>query len=164
MAAYIGGLLCVLALVAGTVGFGWQQLKLLRRPPGGGQLTAEDRAYFRRQVLRRLVGCGLMLVLAVMLGFFLVAMPGLDQLVDRGAAARAAGEQLTPEESDYVWFCFLFVGAIMLVVMALLGVALVDLKEIRRYGMRHRKRIRDDREAMLRRQLPILRREREQRE
>jgi hypothetical protein len=138
----------------------WQWLKTQE------QMPTEDRIYYRRQVVRRFVGCGITIVLAGMLvGLLLFGVTdGLDELNVLGDEAKKRGAELTPEQKDFVRFSLNYVIVLVLVVFAWLVVAFLDLHAIRRFGMRHRKRIRDDRRAMLMRQLPLLRRDREERE
>jgi hypothetical protein len=112
-----------------------------------------------------LLGCSLMMVLAVLLSglYFLGILDELDRLVDLGDQLKGqAGEEkvaLKEEERAFLDFGLRYVLVIGLVLLVLLAVAFMDLIALRRYGMRHRRRIREDREAMLRRQLPLLRRE-----
>jgi hypothetical protein len=88
-------------------------------------------------------------------------MHELDRLVDLGDQAQEGPLALNDEERAFLGFGLRYVLVIGLVLMVLLAVAFVDLIALRRYGMRHRRRIREDREAMLRRQLPLLRRQRD---
>jgi len=146
--------------------FAWRQFRTLQWLKTQPQMMPEDRTYYRRQVIRRLMGCGLTLILAgLLIGIFAFGvMAGLDQLAAQGGQARKDGTKLTEEQQDFVRFSFSYLGVLMLVLFVLLSVVFVDVMAIRRFGMRHRKRIRDDRRAMLMRQLPLLRREREEKE
>jgi hypothetical protein len=140
----------------------FQTLRWLRRQP---PLMPEDVAYFRRRVVRRLLGCGLMVLLAAqMLGlFFFGILDSLDALIARAQAADADALHLTPAEEVAVRRSYTYLGAIVLILFLLLGLAFVDLMALRRYGMRQRRRLREDRQAMLERQLPLLRRQRSDR-
>jgi ABC-type Fe3+ transport system permease subunit len=153
----LAGLLFLLAVV-----FAWRQVQALRQLKTLENLSTEDRSYFRRQALRRLFGCALMFVLAaMMLGLFVFdILTGLDSLVEAGKKAKADGGTITEEQEDFFRYCVNYVIGMALLLLLLLIVAFVELGAIRRYGMRHRKRIRDDRRAMLQRQLPLLHRER----
>lgn len=160
-AAVIIGIVLLLAAVLFARGQ-FQTLRWLRVQPS---LMPEDTAYFRRRAVRRLVGCGLMVLLAsLMIGLYLLGiLDALDALIARAEAADADELQLTPAEEEAVRRSYTYLGAIVLNLFLLLGLAFVDLMALRRYGMRQRKRLREDRQAMLERQLPLLRRQRSDR-
>ena len=165
------GCLFIVILLFLSGWFGWQQIQNLRKLDHRGQLSTEDYSYFRRQCYRRLIGCFLTALLAFMLiGWYIFGVGDrVDQLASRVGEAHAHGAKLQendlqPHEKADLWFGWNYVMIMCLVVFAWMGVACMDLMAIRRYGMRHRKRIRDDRMAMLRRQLPRWWRERENRE
>jgi hypothetical protein len=146
--------------------FGWQQIQNLRKLDHRGQMSTEDYSYHRRQCYRRLIGCFLTGLLAFMLiGWIFGVGEPVNQLASRVDEARARGakiqDELQAHERADVLFGWNYVMIMCLVVFAWMGVACMDLMAIRRYGMRHRKRIRDDRMAMLRRQLPQWKRERD---
>jgi hypothetical protein len=164
MTEHLSAIVLILTLLGISFYYAWRQFKTLRWLRTQEQMMPEDRQYYRRQAIRRLIGCGLTLVLALLLiGIFaLGVMEGLDRLIARGESAKKEGRVLTDEEEDFVRFSFKYVGVLMLVLLVLLVVVFLDLMAIRRFGMRHRKRIREDRRAMLMRQLPLLRREREE--
>lgn len=142
--------------------FAWRQVQTLRWLAEKENVSPEDRTYYRRRSYRRLVGCLLTAVLAALfVGLFAFGiMQELDRLVDAAKGAQAEGRTLSPEEEAFLAYGLRYVCAIGVVVLALLALAFVDLLATRRYGMRHRKRIQDDRRAMLQRQLPLLRQER----
>jgi hypothetical protein len=152
----------VVGLAALAFVFAWRQVQTLFWLRTQPQMPREDVQYFTRRSYARLVGCVLLFVLAGLLAglYAFGILEGLDALVADGADARAAGRHLTEEQEDFVSFAYGYVGAIALVLFALMIGGFIDTMATRRYGMRHRKRIRDDRQAMLARQLPLLRRER----
>jgi hypothetical protein len=160
MTEHVFTFLLSLGLLGMTIWFGYRQFQTLRWMRTEPQMLPEDRRYYRAQVIRRLIGCGLTLLLAVLMSGMVLfgVMDGLDRLNAVGDQARIDGRKLTEEEKDFVQFSFAYVMAIMLVLFVLLVVVFADVAAIRRFGMRHRKRIRDDRKAMLMRQLPLLRR------
>jgi hypothetical protein len=162
VAPLIAWLLVLVTLgVAGF--FGWQQVRTLRGLPGRESLPPEDRSYFRRQAWRRLAGCGLLVAVAAMLSVWYVSGQDVqfDRLGDALQAQRAAGDHgLRPDQEQARRFFVYYVNAMLLLLLALLALAAVDLLAIRRYAARHSRRIRDDRRAMLERELANLRRER----
>ncbi len=152
----------VLLIVAGY--FGWRQLKLLRWLKDQPQLSLEDRIYYRRQAVRRLVGCLLLVVLALQIGglFYWDVFGRLEQLSAVGDDAQARGVKLGPddmteEQKEFLRFAWNYIAFTVLTVLLLVVMAMLDVMSIRRYGMRHRRRISEDRRAMLERQLPNLR-------
>lgn len=157
---YLGqGLALLLLLLA--VYFAWRQFKTWEWLRRESNLSEEDRRYHLRTVVRRGLGCVLLAALAMLLAglFGMEIIDRLDELLAQGEQAKKEGRKLTAEESDFVYFSMRYVGTLALVLFGLLGVAFFDLLALRRFGSRHRKRIRDDRAAMLERQLPLLYRE-----
>src|SRR5437868_15107978 len=83
----------------------------------------------------------------------------IDELGDALRAQRAAGEhRLTPEQEQARRFFVCYVSGMLLLLLALLILAAIDILAIRRYAARHTRQIRDDRRAMLERELDALRR------
>ena len=160
MTEHLFAILLIVALLGMSLWFAWRQAQALRWLRTQDQLMPEDRRYYQYQIVRRFIGCGLTLALACLLGgmFLFGVLDGLDRLSALGDQARQDGTQLTEEQKDFVRFSFNYVLVIMLVLLMLLVLVFTDLVAIRRFGMRHRKRIREDRKAMLMRQLPLLRR------
>jgi hypothetical protein len=155
--------LLVLLTLGVAVYFGRQQVRTLRTLKNRAELPSEDHTYFRRQAWRRLAGCILLVAVAGMLSVWYLS--GLDVNADRLGdvlqAQRAAGEfQLRPDQVQARQFFVTYVSAMLLLLLALIVVAGFDLIAIRRYAARHSRRIRDDRRAMLERELANLRRER----
>ncbi len=151
-----------LLAVAGYLG--WRQVQQIHWLRGQATLSLEDRLYFRRQIVCRLIGCLLLAVLAVQIGglCYFDLFGQLKQIGAIGDAAKEQGVKLGPEDMkdqdrEFLNFSLTYLMVIVLVVLVLMLVALVDVMAIRRYGMRHRRRIREDRQAMLERQLPNLR-------
>lgn len=163
---YVFSAFIVLALLALAGYFGWKQLQTGRWLRTQPQLPAEDRTYFRRQGYRRYFGCVLAVGLAgLFVGLLVFDIPSrLEEFATRGEEAKARGEANPPmsdEERDFLGFSFAYIWGMIGVALALIVIAVLDLMAIRRYGMRQRRRIRADREAMLQRQLPLLRRDRD---
>jgi hypothetical protein len=156
----------VLLTVGLAVLFARQQMRTLRGLKTKADEPAEDRAYLRRQAWRRLCGCALLVAIAVMLSVWYVN--GLDAALDAFGEQRdrqvAAGEnQFTPEQEAARRFYVYYVSGMLLLLLGLLVLTGFDILAIRRYAARHSRQIRDDRRAMLERELAALRRERRQR-
>lgn len=121
-------------------------------------LSPEDLSYHRWSIGRRLIGCFMLLLLAAMIaGIYLFDIAsGLDQLVTLGAQAKGTGQKLTAEQEAFLYSAMRYVAGLLLVLMCIFFLVGWDILAIRRFGLRHRHRIREDRRAMLERQLPLL--------
>jgi hypothetical protein len=80
----------------------------------------------------------------------------LDELQMMGEQFRGTGKKLTPEQEAFLIGSLRYVAILLIILMLLFLLAGWDIIAIRRFGFRHRQRIRDDRRAMLERQLPLL--------
>jgi hypothetical protein len=151
-----------LVLVLLAIWFAFRQSHVLRKLREEPNLSPEDQKYYRRTVWRRWLGCGLLIVMAVMIAglFGMGIFDELDRLRDKGAIAKEQNLKLEPQEEDFLRFGINYVMVLLLMLVLTLAVAVVDIMAIRRYGMRHRRRLREDRQAMLERQLPQLYHER----
>ncbi len=155
------GLLAVLA-----VWFAWLQVRQLFWLRDQPHLTHDDRQHFKWQIIRRLAGCFLMLAAAVMLAGLMGMriLDRLDELILRSNQARIEEKPLAPlteEERSFVLFSFAYVGVLMGAIVLLIGLGLWEIRSIRKHGIRHRRRIREDERTMLERQLPLLYQERQ---
>lgn len=126
------------------------------------ELSSDDAAYFRAQFVRRLVGCVLLLIIAAMIaGAYVSGLEARAEQIGDVLRADAGGDrQPTPEQKQ---FQSLYAGywiGVLLLLLAVVIVAALDLYAIRRYGSRHLKQIRDDRRAMIEREIANYRRER----
>jgi hypothetical protein len=159
---YIWLCIIVVGLVVLAVLFAWRQVQTLRWIPTQEQMPRDERTYFRRRSYGRLVGCVLLLILAFLLAglYSFGILEGLDELVAAGAEAKANDLRLNEEQKEFVGFAYGYVGAIALVMFVLIIGSFIDVMGTRWYGLRQRRRLRDDRQAMLARQLPLLKRER----
>jgi hypothetical protein len=155
--------LLVLLTLSVAAYFAWQQVQTLRGLAARTGLPPEDRSYFRRQAWRRLVGCGLLLAVAILLAnWYLSGIDArFDVLREQLQAQRAAGDHhLSPEQERAKRFFAYYWIAVLLLLLAVVTLAGIDLNAIRRYAARHSRRIRDDRRAMLESELANIRRDR----
>jgi hypothetical protein len=151
----LAGVALVGALAAVAAYYAWRQLATLRRLRQDANLSALDRRYLWQQALRRLCNSGLMLVFAaLLLGGFFIQQP---LPVDENAAPllRSAAENQLRLYTGY------WIGT-LLVMLAFLGLAVVDLWATARYGFRHHKELEQDRRAMLEEEATRIRRWRQQ--
>jgi len=145
--------------VIAAVALGYRQLKVRQWLKAHEvSLSTEDIAYHRWSITRRLIGCVLLLILGAMIaGIYLFDIAsGLEELMALGDKVKGTGLKLSPEQESFLYFSLRYVACLLLVLMLIFFLAGWDILAIRRFGIRHRQRIRDDRRAMLERQLPIL--------
>jgi hypothetical protein len=141
----------VVMLLGLAVYFAWRQRQTLKSLHTQPNLSAEERRYLRNQAWRRLVCAGLMVVFAGLLAGWFFLEPPVRRLANQGEAAKAADQErpLNPDEKRLVHqFTFYWIGA-LLVLMALLALAAMDLWAIGRFGLRQQRQIQADCRAML---------------
>lgn len=151
----------IVLVLLGLAGFfarrQWQTLRTLR---ADADVAAEDRAYFTAQAWRRLLGCVLMLAFAGMLaGWYAFGLNArTDELRQQGQAAAAAADEdsgggFNPEQQRTYNLVSGYWIVATLLLLALLLLACSDIWAIRRYGMRHLRRIRSDRKAAIEKEI-----------
>jgi hypothetical protein len=143
--------------------FAHQQIQTLRVLGRREGLATEDYRYLRNQAWRRLAGCVLLVAVAGMMSVWYLSGQdaGIDALGDQLKAQAAAGErQPRPEQEQERRFYVFYWITVLLLLLGVVFLAAIDVWAIRRFGTRHLNRIRNDRKAMLERQLEELRRER----
>jgi len=135
----------------------WQTLRRLRETC---DLPADEVRRERRQSWRRLVSSALLLLIALLL---VVAQLWLESPAQRLAELRDKTSKSTPLTDEERCFGYVYTGVWISVLLLLFGVvalAAFDLWAIRRYGRIQRRKLNDDRRAMIARQLRRLREER----
>jgi hypothetical protein len=151
-------------LTLGVAGFfARQQVLTLRGLRRLEHIAPEDRSYLRRQAWRRLVGCVLLVTIAGLIsGWYLTGQDaGIDALGDQLQAQKAAGDRATrPEQEAAKRFYLYYLLTVLILLLALVMLAAADIWAIRRFSARHFGRLREDRRAMIERQLAEIRRER----
>jgi ABC-type Fe3+ transport system permease subunit len=157
-----GTLLVVLLL--GLAGYyGWRQISSLRALRASSESPAEEQRYLRRRAWRRLVGCGFMVIVAVLLGGLLLFLeaPG-QQLADLSEPWTSRGENpdLTPEQRQFRTLYTCWIIGLLLAVLAMLVMAAWDMLATRRFGLTQFRRIQADRRAMIERQAARMRQQR----
>ena len=158
LAAVIVGVLLFLAAY-----YGWQQWQALRRLKTAENLLPEDRIYHRARARRLLINGSLMVILAgLVAGWYLSGLNSKARELEQQVHAEEedAPRQLDPEQKRTFVFSTFYWIVTMLILVAIVYLALLDLWAIRRYGLRHMRQIQADRRAMLERQLGLLRTER----
>jgi flagellar biosynthesis/type III secretory pathway M-ring protein FliF/YscJ len=144
--------------------FGWRQLVVLRRLREGPELPAEESRQQRRQARRRLVGCVLLALLAFLLaGAQLFLEERVDIWIAQHAGPAPDGEPVepTPEQRNFFRLYGVYWIILLVVLLAVVALAGIDLWETRRRGLRERRKLLDDQRVMLQRQMTRWRRERD---
>ncbi len=142
------GLVIVLLALAGF--FAWRQWETLRRLHLSTDLPADERRYTRNQAWRRLVCCGLMVVMAALLAISFVLEGPASEVVRQK-------QPLNPEQQKFFNFYARYWLVTLLVLMGMIALAAADLFAIRRYGRRQYRQIQEDRRAMIKEELARLR-------
>jgi hypothetical protein len=157
------GTLLVVVLLGLAGYYAWRQMQTSRAMRAAEETGPEERVYLRRQVWRRIFGCVLMVILAVMLSGQLLFLEGpMQDLSDHINAAQQRGEEpeLTLDERNLRKFYTVWNIGLLLTLLVFLATAGVDYLSTRRFGRRQLRRIQADRRAMIERQAARLRQER----
>jgi ABC-type Fe3+ transport system permease subunit len=157
------GVVLIAALLGVAILYCIRQVRALRGLRDAEAMALEERSHQRRQAWRRLVTCALMFVLALMLAAALLFLEAPAQhLADERAAleGQANPPPLTPQQLPFARFYGVFWIAFLLVLMAIVLLAALDLLATRRYGLRQHRRLQADRRAMIEHELSRLRQER----
>lgn len=147
------------ALLLGlAVFFGWRQRRTIRTVREDGSLSHADRRYLWQQALRRLCGSALMAAFAGFLIGWLFVGQGLSDLAP--AAEQPEAGPMPQHTKDSLRFLTLYWMTALLVLLALLALAVLDLWATARFGMRHRQQLAADRQAALEEEAARLRQRR----
>jgi hypothetical protein len=157
------GVVLVVALVALAAFYAVRQVRTLRRLRTADPSAAET-GYRRTQARRRLASSALLLVLAGLLAGALGFLEGPAQrLADRRAAQRQeTGEEprATAEEQTFFRLYSAYWVVFLLVLLAVVVLAFLDLLSTRRFGREEHRKLREDRRSMIEHHAARLRQER----
>jgi hypothetical protein len=156
-ASLAGAMVLVLFALGGY--FGWRQIQTLRKLPAQESLARDDRRYILTQVWVRLTSCFLLIVFAGMLaGTYLSGQE--QQARELSQQKKDDNQNLTDEQKQFGqrWLAYWLVMILILFVVVCL--AFYDLFSIRRFGLRHYRKIQEDRRAMIERQVALMRTQR----
>lgn len=156
------GSLLVLVLVGLSLFYGARQLTQLRRLREQ-EMADDEQQYERAKAWRRLLSSGLIMLLAVLLVVLLVWYePGAQRIADEFQDYdRESAPAFTPEQTTFLRVWTGIVVAFLLVLLAVVLLAGVDLWSTRRFALRQYKRLQADRRAMIQRQSTRLRQDRD---
>jgi hypothetical protein len=151
MTQVLFGIAIVAALLGLAVYYGVRQFQVLRALRHGPELDPDEHAFVRNQAYRRLVLSLMLLALAVLfVGMFFLEGPAAD-LVRVGEQARAQNvtPELDPAQKAFVNVYAWYWVAVLLLLMAVLGLAAYELFAIRRFSVRRLRQIQADRRDMI---------------
>jgi hypothetical protein len=156
----VGVILATILLLLG-IGAGYRQVSSLKRVRAEPYMAAADRRYFRQQATRRLVISALLLLVGGMI--FLYYLSGMDTRMDAIPERNKAEGKPPPDDPQaqddkrftrqvaYYWI------AIILILGLVVGIAVLDVWETRKYWMARYREIKADHETKLQRDLAVYR-------
>jgi len=160
-------LICVGLAISVLLGlafyFGWRQVLALGELREQTSLPAEESLHQRGQAHRRLAGCGLMVLLALLLAGWQIFLEDKAEALRVQRAALpddGTAPPLTDSERDFVRFCVSFWIVFLMILLVVVALAGVDLWTTRRRGLREHRKLLDDQRLMLERQVERYRQER----
>lgn len=156
------GIVVVLIGMAGF--FAWRQWRAWQAMPRHSDLPLADRLYLTHQVWRRLAGCVLMVLLALMLGgWYVFDFDGqAAALTVRGNSADTVAEAMqrgAAQQRFINFFSFYWIFTV-LVLLGIVFIVALDVIAIRRFSMRHMRQIQSERRAMIEREVALMRSQR----
>jgi hypothetical protein len=147
-------LIVVLLALAGY--FGWRQIQALRALRTQPELAREDRRFARRQALRRLVCCVLMVIVAGMLVGWFALHPQYRE-VSRQLEERGPNAERTPEQKAFLQFFAAYWIVALFLLFLIIFLAAVDFWAIARFGLRHHRQLQADHRAEIEEEVARLR-------
>jgi hypothetical protein len=135
--------LLVLVLCGAAGYYAWRQRQTLRALRTDDSLGPLERAFLRRQVRRRLLVSGLMVIFAGLLigPYFLDLRPP-----DRGQAEQAPP---SAEQRQFLWLFASYWILFLILFLAIICLALIDLLATRRFTLRRLRQLNDQHQAFL---------------
>jgi hypothetical protein len=142
--------------------YGWRQLQALRRLQISGDTSQEEQHFVRHMAYRRLIASGLMILAAgLLLGTYWLNPRALE-ISGKMKAAQEKPEEpgATGEEKQFMKFYISYWIVFLLVLLAILVFAGLDLFATRRFGITQHRKIQADRRAMIEGEAMRLRQDR----
>jgi hypothetical protein len=150
----VGGLLVLLLLGLGGY-YAWRQIRLFGILKRDNPYPPAERIYLRRQARRRLVGSALLVAFAGLLVGSYFLDPGSPD-----TAAVEQGAEPSPEQTRLLWLFVSYWAAALLLFLAIICLALIDLLATRRFTLRQLRHLHDQQEALFAEQAARFRSER----
>ncbi|MFL5240641.1 MAG: hypothetical protein ACJ8FY_00910 [Gemmataceae bacterium] len=153
-------LVAVLLALAGY--YGWRQMQSLRRLQTSNEMAIEERHFVQRMAYRRLTASGLMIVAAGLLAGSFWLNATAKEIGDKKEAAQAENRDVPPNDEDrrFLNLYALYWIAFLLVLLAILFLAGIDLFATRRFGLDQHRKIQADRRSMIEEEVLRLRQDR----
>jgi cell division protein FtsB len=158
-AALTFGFALAALLIGIAIYFGLQQRKTLALLRHDIEMPRADRVYLHRQVVRRLINSVLLVVLALLLIGGLFLQPSLQDL-NPGEPVAEPGAKLPANARDSLNLLSAYWIGFLLVFLAMMVMAVLDLVSTARYGAQQRRQLEDDRRDALAAEVERLRRDR----
>jgi NADH:ubiquinone oxidoreductase subunit 3 (subunit A) len=157
------GVVLVLVLLFTSIFYTVRQILALRRMRNAEEMPLEDHAYLRTRALRRLVMSFLLFVLGILLAGGLIFLePPAQRLADSLESLRAQGQipPMDAEQREVARAFLIFWIIFLLILMAVVLLAAWDYWSTRRYALTQYRKIRNDRRAMIEREIARARHQR----
>jgi hypothetical protein len=157
------GLILAVLLVSLGVGAAYRQRAMLRRLREDRYLPSDDRAYLRGQVRRRLaVSAVLVVVGGMIIGHYASGMDArLDEISTRKQAANAnppaEPDPADEQDREFTRFVIVYWIAVLGLLFVAVCLAVFDFWATRRYWMAQYRRIKQDHDTKLQRDLAVYR-------
>ena len=147
----------IVVLLLGIVGyFSWQEIRNLRRLRADGG-PDDERRRIRYRAWRRLVCCGLLLVLAgLFIGNYFVDT-SREQIMEPGDEG---GGPMNEQQQAFLHFYSFYWIALLLVLFAVIAIVGYDLWSLRRWSLREQRRLQQDHREMLEHEVSLYLRQR----
>jgi len=157
---FLFALVAILLALAGY--YGWRQGQALRRLQTPNDMPDEECHFVRRMAYRRLTASGLMIVAAGLLAGSFWLNATAKEIGDKKEAAQANNEDVAPnaQEQRFLNLYALYWITFLLVLLAILFLAGVDLFATRRFGLAQHRKIQADRRSMIEEEVMRLRQDR----
>src|SRR5262249_10373789 len=127
-------------------------------------MPSADRRYHYGQAWVRLACCGLMILLAALIGgsYLLGMEKRADEIAQEkeGQVAEGNKPERNAEQKEFLNRYTVLWSAALVALMMLLLLAAYDLWAIRRYGLRHLRQLQEKRRGILKKELSLIRTQR----
>lgn len=152
----------VVILVALALYYGWRQWQALRRLQNPSDISEEERHFVRRMAYRRLTASGLMILAAALLfGSYWLNARAMEISAKMKASQEKQEEPApTDQEKQFLKLYGTYWIVFLLVLLAILILAALDLFATRRFGITQHRKIQADRRAMIEGEAMRLRQDR----
>lgn len=151
-------LVLAIGILGLAVGTGTVQVRGLRHLAARKLVPSDERAYLRNRHRRRLLTAGVMAAIGLLIGG--AYLSGMERAADalavgEGADPAAPRPGMTDEQKHFIRVYSLYWAGVSSLVLILVGLALTDALSTRRYWLGVYRALRQDHQALLRRDLAV---------